>query len=45
VREQFEMLMIDTEAALAAIPTMLPGDPAKRRKAFDMICEVLSARG
>ena len=45
VREQFDMLLIDTEAALAAIPSMLPDDAAKRQRAFDLICEVLSARG
>ena len=45
VREQFYMLLLDTEAALAAIPSMLPDDAARRRQAFDLICEVLSARG
>jgi hypothetical protein len=45
VREQFDMLSIDPEAALAAIPAMLPLDAATRQKAFDQICEVLSARG
>jgi pimeloyl-ACP methyl ester carboxylesterase len=45
VREQFEMLQIDTEAALAAIPSMLPEDAAVRQKAFDLINQVLSARG
>ena len=45
VREQFDMLLIDTEAALAAIPSMLPSDSATRQRAFDLICEVLSARG
>ena len=35
VREQFNMLLIDTEAALAAIPAMLPPDAETRRKAFD----------
>ncbi len=45
VREQFDMLLIDTEAALAAIPSMLPNDAATRQRAFDLICEILSARG
>ena len=45
VREQFDILRIDTEAALAAIPSMLPDDAARRRQAFDLICEILSARG
>ncbi len=35
VREQFYMLLIDPEAALAAIPSMLPADAKTRRKAFD----------
>jgi pimeloyl-ACP methyl ester carboxylesterase len=45
VREQFNMLLIDEEAALAAIPSMLPPDQESRRKAFDLIEQVLSARG
>jgi pimeloyl-ACP methyl ester carboxylesterase len=45
VREQFDMLLIDSEAALSAIPSMLPSDSATRQRAFDLICEVLSARG
>jgi Protein of unknown function (DUF3141) len=45
VREQFYMLLIDTEAALAAIPAMLPVDSKARRKAFDLIKEVMTARG
>jgi len=45
VREQFNMLLIDTEAALAAIPSMLPADGKTRRKAFEFIREVISARG
>ena len=45
VREQFEMLLIDTEAALAAIPSMLPDDAVRRQQAFDLICKILSARG
>ena len=35
VREQFYMLLIDTEAALGAIPSMLPDDLDTRQKAFD----------
>jgi hypothetical protein len=38
------MLLIDQDAALA-IPAMLPRDTAKRRKAFDLINQVLGARG
>jgi pimeloyl-ACP methyl ester carboxylesterase len=45
VREQFEMLLIDTEAALAAISSLLPEDAGTREKAFDLVCQVLSARG
>ena len=45
VREQFNMLLIDQEAALAAIPSMLPPDAETRRKAFDLISEILGARG
>ena len=45
VREQFNMLLIDQEAALAAIPSMLPPDAETRLKAFDLIKQVLGARG
>ncbi len=45
VREQFHMLVLDEEAALAAIPSMLPSDPDTRAKAFDLIKQVLGARG
>jgi pimeloyl-ACP methyl ester carboxylesterase len=45
VREQFYMLLLDTEGALSAIPSMLPPDPEIRQKALDMIGNVLSARG
>jgi hypothetical protein len=45
VREQFLMLLIDQEASLASIPSMLPPEPETRRKAFELIKELLSARG
>ena len=45
VREQFHMLLVDEEAALAAIPSMLPADAAARVKAIELIKQVLSARG
>jgi hypothetical protein len=45
VREQFLMLMVDTEAALAALPSMLPPDAETRRRVFELIKQVLSARG
>jgi pimeloyl-ACP methyl ester carboxylesterase len=43
VREQFFMLLIDQEAALAAIPGLLPKELEMRRKAFGMLRQVLSA--
>jgi hypothetical protein len=45
VREQYNMLLIDQGAALAAIAPMLPPDAGKRAEAFDLIRQVLSARG
>jgi pimeloyl-ACP methyl ester carboxylesterase len=43
VREQFFMLLLDRERALAAIPGLLPKNAAQRRAAFAAIREVLSA--
>jgi hypothetical protein len=43
VREQFFMLLLDQDAALAAIPKLLPKGGEKRREAFAVIREVLSA--
>jgi pimeloyl-ACP methyl ester carboxylesterase len=43
VREQFFMLLLDREAALAAIPKLLPKDMEQRSKAFAAIQGVLSA--
>jgi pimeloyl-ACP methyl ester carboxylesterase len=43
VREQFFMLLLDRDGALAAIPGMLPEDVAQRLAAFAMMREVLSA--
>jgi hypothetical protein len=37
------MLLLDREATLEAIPGMLPADMSQRRKAFDIIKEVLAA--
>jgi pimeloyl-ACP methyl ester carboxylesterase len=45
VREQFYILLLDTDAALSAIPAMLPPEAETRRKALDLIHHVLSARG
>jgi hypothetical protein len=44
-REQFFLLQLDPEAALAAIPKMLPPDVAERRKGLAAIRNVLSAGG
>jgi hypothetical protein len=44
-REQFFLLLIDPDAAVAAIPSMLPPDAEKRREAFDHIKQILSAIG
>ncbi len=43
VREQYFMLLIDQEAALAAIPGLLPKELEARRKAFGTLREVLGA--
>jgi len=43
VREQFFMLLLDREAALAAIPKLLPENTDERRRVFAAIHEVLSA--
>jgi hypothetical protein len=43
VREQFFMLLLDREAALAAIPKLLPDNMDERRKAFAAIEDVLAA--
>ena len=45
VREQFNILLIDQEAALAAIPSMLPPDTETREKAYGLINQLMSARG
>jgi pimeloyl-ACP methyl ester carboxylesterase len=43
VREQFFMLLIDREAALTAIPKLLPNDASQSRAAFAAMRQVLSA--
>ncbi len=43
VREQFFMLLLDQEAALAAIPKLLPNNAKARQAAFTAIRDVLSA--
>jgi hypothetical protein len=43
VREQFFMLLLDQDTALAAIPKLLPDNAGDRRTAFAAIREVLAA--
>ena len=43
VRDQFFMLLLDREAALAAIPKLLPENATARHAAFAAIRDVLSA--
>jgi hypothetical protein len=45
VREQFFILLLDLEGALAAIPKLLPEDVTQKRKVFAAMREVLSASG
>jgi hypothetical protein len=45
VRDRYFMLLIDEEAALTAIPKMLPADADERRNAFAAIRQVFAAGG
>src|SRR5262249_26843784 len=45
LREQFFMLLLDAEAALAASRAMLPEDRDERRKAFAHVRQVRTAPG
>jgi hypothetical protein len=45
VRHQFFMLLIDGDAALKAIPGLMPASAEERRGAFETLREVLAARG
>ena len=45
VREQYFMLLIDPEAAIAALPSLLREDMETRGKALAVIRQVLAARG
>jgi pimeloyl-ACP methyl ester carboxylesterase len=45
IREQYYMLLIDEDAALAAIPALLPKEADERRAAFGALREVLEASG
>ena len=44
-REQFFLLLLEPEAALAAIPKLLPADLAERRKGLAAIRNVLASGG
>ncbi len=44
-REQYFMLLLDEEAALAALPSLLPTNREVRGRALSMIQEVVAARG
>jgi len=45
LREQFFALLLDRNEALAAIPSMLPADPAVRAEAIKRIRQVVLAVG
>jgi hypothetical protein len=45
VREQFFMLLIDQDAALSAIPALLPPGAEERQSALAAIRDVISASG
>lgn len=45
LREQFFSLLLDQDAALAAIPGMLPADAAAREQALTALRQVVSAAG
>jgi pimeloyl-ACP methyl ester carboxylesterase len=45
VREQYLMLLIDPDASVAALPSMLPDDPKACLKALNLLKQVLSAPG
>ena len=45
VREQFAMLLIDQQGALAALPSLLPPDAETRNEAFDAVKQVMAACG
>jgi hypothetical protein len=45
VREQVTLLQMDREAALAALPRMLPDDQAWRAKALAAVTAIVEARG
>ncbi|WP_431320238.1 DUF3141 domain-containing protein [Rhizobium sp. YTU87027] len=45
IRDQFLMLLIDEEAAVNAIPRLLPAEEGVRREALSSLQQVLNARG
>jgi pimeloyl-ACP methyl ester carboxylesterase len=45
VREQFAMLLIDQQAALAALPSLLRTDAQTRSEAFNVVKQVMAACG
>jgi hypothetical protein len=45
LREQFYMLLIDRQAALQAIPKLLPGNADVRREAMEVLRHVIAAQG
>ncbi len=45
VREQVTLLTLDREAALAALPAMLPDAPDARKAALDLVTAIVEARG
>jgi len=45
IREQFFAILLDREAALAAIPTMLSVSPGDTAKALDTIIQIVSVTG
>src|SRR5262249_16159960 len=45
VREQFLIVVVDGEGAVSAVPSMLPADPDMRRRGFELIEQVMGARG
>ena len=45
LREQFFALLLDRDAALAAIPKMLPADTAPRAEILGKIRQIVSAAG
>src|SRR6185295_13583323 len=45
IREQYFMLVLDEEAALAAIPSLLPARAEERRKGLAIVRQLAGARG